>query len=196
MNNLPTDEELVALSLRTPDRFGELVERYASKIESYVHRLTNFATEEIEDLVQDIFIKAYRNLNSFDRSLKFSSWIYRIAHNEAISLYRHHTSRPETVALDKDREDSDDQSWLEVLDDGTNLEQELNSKINSQIVRHALLQLPAHYRDILLLRYVEDKSYEEIGDILKKPAGTVATHLNRAKNELKSLLTKYYGSHQ
>jgi RNA polymerase sigma-70 factor (ECF subfamily) len=63
-------------------------------------------------------------------------------------------------------------------------------------VRALLKKLPSHYREILLLRYVEDQSYEEIGDILKKPAGTVATQINRAKNELKSLLTKYYESHE
>ncbi|MDD5489902.1 MAG: sigma-70 family RNA polymerase sigma factor, partial [Candidatus Moranbacteria bacterium] len=77
-----TDEEMVALTLKNQDYFACLVERYEPKLMRYIRRISAATQEDAEDLLQDVFVKVYRNLNDFDQKLKFSSWIYRIAHNQ------------------------------------------------------------------------------------------------------------------
>src|SRR5665648_188700 len=79
-----TDNELVKLSLDNPDHFFCLTKRYESKLLRYIMRISKFSHEDAEDVLQDVFIKTYYNLNEFDSELKFSSWIYRIAHNQTI----------------------------------------------------------------------------------------------------------------
>lgn len=83
-----SDNELVGLSLREPRYFAVLVDRFEAPLARYIGRLGRFSTEDVEDILQNIFLKLYENLNGFDTDLKFSSWAYRIAHNEAISYYR------------------------------------------------------------------------------------------------------------
>ena len=78
------DEQLVQLSLNNQDYFYYLMKRYEIKLLRYIKRLTTVSPEEAKDIIQEIFIKVYRNLNGFNPKLKFSSWIYRIAHNEII----------------------------------------------------------------------------------------------------------------
>ncbi|MFH1582108.1 MAG: sigma-70 family RNA polymerase sigma factor [Pseudomonadota bacterium] len=85
--NMP-DEQLVQLSLKDQGCFYYLMKRYEIKILRYIKRLTTASQEEAEDIIQEVFIKVYRNLNGFNQKLKFSSWIYRIAHNEIINQYR------------------------------------------------------------------------------------------------------------
>ncbi|MEY2665749.1 MAG: hypothetical protein RLZZ480_854, partial [Candidatus Parcubacteria bacterium] len=91
----PSDEEIVRLTLKDPNQYGLLMERYEAKLKRYIIRLGVRNVDDQLDVLQEIFIKAYRNLNGFDTNLSFSSWIYRIAHNEAISFYRKKNVRPE-----------------------------------------------------------------------------------------------------
>src|SRR6056297_1971692 len=114
-----SDSELVELSLQHPDYFACLINRYEGKLTSYVRRLTNLDEEEIQDVLQDVFIKVYQNLNNFDARLKFSSWIYRITHNQVISNFRKVQSRPQTVAMEVE----DD--WLENLASNLNTSAEV-----------------------------------------------------------------------
>ena len=83
-----TDEALVKHSLQDENAFYFLMKRYEPVLLRYIHRMTQVSHEEAEDLLQEIFIKIYRNLNGFDTNLKFSTWVYRIPHNEIISQYR------------------------------------------------------------------------------------------------------------
>ena len=89
------DEEIVAISLQRKEVFGVLVRRYEERLSRYLRRLGVFRKEDVEDVLQNVFLKAYRNLNAFDQRLKFSSWIYRIAHNETVSFFRARSVRPE-----------------------------------------------------------------------------------------------------
>ena len=91
----PSDEEIVKLTVENKEHFGVLVDRYQAKLTRYITRLGVRDPEDQSDVLQDIFLKTYRNINGFDTSLKFSSWVYRIAHNEAISWYRKKNVRPE-----------------------------------------------------------------------------------------------------
>ena len=92
---LPSDEELVSLTIADKQQFGVLIERYEQKLTRYVTRLGVKNPDDQLDVMQEVFLKIYKNLNGFDTKLSFSSWAYRIAHNEAISWYRKRNVRPE-----------------------------------------------------------------------------------------------------
>lgn len=172
------------MSLANKDVFAYLVERYQAKLGRYIRRISGFNEEETADVLQDVFIKAYLNLNDFDKKLKFSAWVYRITHNQVISQYRHLKVRPRAVIA------ADDESVANKFADGADLERELDRKYSTVAVQAALRRLPYKYREILILRFLEDKSYEEISAILRKPVNTVGTLINRAKKELKRLINK------
>jgi RNA polymerase sigma-70 factor (ECF subfamily) len=173
-----TDEELVALTLKSQDYYTCLVARYESKIMRYIKRISSFSKEDAEDILQEVFIKVYRNLNDFDQKLKFSSWIYRIAHNEVISHFRKMKSRPVLVTTEADE-------WLKTIAGNDDLEKELDRKFTSEEIRNILSKMDLKYKEVLALRYLEEKDYREISDILEKPMGTVATLINRAKKQFK-----------
>ena len=175
-----SDVELVRLTLEDQAVFACLIERYEHQLTVYVRRISNFCEEDIEDVLQDVFIKVYRNLNGFDRSLKFSSWIYRITHNEVISRYR---KQKRIVKMSEEIND-------EVLDSivaEVDIEGELDREQTGKIINTVLGEMDLKYKEIIVLRYFEEKSYREISDILKKPEGTVATMLNRAKKQFNKI---------
>lgn len=179
-----TDEELVSLSLRNKDAFAYLVNRYQAKLARYIRRISKFDEEETADILQDVFIKAYLNLNDFDKRLKFSAWIYRITHNQVISQYRRLRVRPQAVIA------VEDESVANQFTDGIDLAHDLDQKYSAAAVRAGLEKLSYKYQEALVLRYLEEKSYEEISVILRKPVATVGTLINRAKKELQQLINK------
>ena len=177
-----TDAEVVALSLTEREAFAAIVGRYEAKLDRYVRRLGVSRAEDRQDILQDIFIKVYRNLLAFDQTLSFSSWIYRIAHNETMSWFRRRKARPDHMLV----EDGDEA--LSFLSDGRSTDEFTIAREDQDAIRAALKEIPPKYRDVILLRYFEEKSYEEIGDILQIPIGTVATLVYRAKDRLKHAL--------
>lgn len=179
-----TDEELVKLTIENQDFFAHLMNRYEDKLSKYIKRISNFSTEEAEDVLQNVFIKVYKNLNDFDVDLKFSSWIYRITHNETISAHRKKTRRPESIP----GEEND--IALENLVSEMDIEKEIDTKIINKRIYKIFDELDDKYKDVLILNYFEEKSYKEISDILKKPMGTVAALINRAKREFRKELEK------
>ena len=95
-----TDKELTELALANPDDFGALVDRYWSRLFSYVRRTTYFTKEDIEDILQEVFVKVYRYLNDYDNSMTFSTWIYQITRNTVIDEIRKRKSRPQSMRLE------------------------------------------------------------------------------------------------
>ncbi|TSC94849.1 MAG: RNA polymerase sigma-70 factor, ECF subfamily [Candidatus Berkelbacteria bacterium Athens1014_28] len=91
------DNELVEASKSNPEIFGELILRYQERLFRFIRRISYFCIEDIDDIVQETFIKAYRSLNIFDTDLKFSTWIYQIARNATIDAIRKKQTRPQTV---------------------------------------------------------------------------------------------------
>jgi RNA polymerase sigma-70 factor (ECF subfamily) len=175
----PSDEELVKLTLTDKSNFGMLVDRYEAKLTRYIARLGIRDLDDQLDVLQEIFLKAYRNLNAFDESFKFSSWIYRIAHNEAISWYRKKNVRPEGHLV----ADGDEiTTFLSAKEDAPDVD--FDKQINAQAVNEALLKIDEKYREVIILRFFEHKEYEEISDILKIPVGSVGTLLHRGKKQL------------
>lgn len=176
-----SDEEIVTMALTEKAFFGHIVSRYEEKLGRYVQRLGIRDGEDMQDVLQEIFIKVYKNLNGFDTSLSFSSWIYRIAHNEAISFYRKKHVRPEghLVATPED-------VFAILADSQETQEVAFDKSINSDVLNTAIETLHEKYRAVLVLRFFEHKEYDEISDILKIPIGSVGTLIHRGKQQLRT----------
>ncbi|MEI8174534.1 MAG: RNA polymerase sigma factor [bacterium] len=179
-----TDQEIIVATLHDKHAFSEIVKRYEMPISRYVRRLGCKDDSDVKDVLQEIFIKVFVNLNDYDPSLKFSSWLYRIAHNETISFFRKKNTRPSVLSLNME----DSEVFFAQLADDEDFVELAIKKDDSNIIYSILNQLDSKYKEVLMLRFLEDKSYTEISDILKIPEGTVATLLNRGKKELKILL--------
>ncbi len=178
---LLSDEEVLKRSLIERNLFAYIIERYEKRLRAYIGRKSNASPADQDDILQNIFIKVYKNMKEFDPSLRFSSWIYRIAYNEMVDWYRKKKREPQ-VSFDAD------ETILYSLaseDDSSSVALHEEQKV---ILRKALKSLDAKYQNIIELRFYEEKSYEEIADILQIPPGTVAIHLSRAKKILKDLL--------
>jgi RNA polymerase sigma-70 factor, ECF subfamily len=176
--NQLTDEQLIEI-VRTSDKnqYAELMHRYESKLLRYV---TYLVTDEqlAADIVQETFIKAYIHANGFNLKQKFSSWLYRIAHNQAINAVTHH----KPVVRESD--------MFTLVESTENIEDDFIRKELHTQLHHCLSELPVQYREPLVLFFLEEKSYQEISDILRLPMGTVSTRINRAKQFVKTLCQK------
>ncbi len=177
------DGALVARALRDPNAYGAIVLRFEAALKRYVRRLLGRHAQSAEDVLQDVFIKAYVNLNDYDTSRPLAPWLYRIAHNEAVSFLRKRSSEPQVI------DGEDGRFLLERMRDETLADGRVRFDLTESGVNGALIELDPRYRDVLVLRYLEDKSYDEISDILQMPPGTVATRIRRGLERLKSTLT-------
>jgi len=184
-NHNQKDEDIVLRALEEPNSFGHIIERYEAKLRRYISRLGVKNPEDAADVLQEIFIKAYINLNSFDTSLSFSSWIYRIAHNEAVSWYRKKNVRPEGHLI---IEGDEVLSLLSSKQEGVELQ--FDHQINAAELNKALNKIEPKYTRVLLLRYFEEKEYSEISDILRIPVGSVGTLIARGKKQLQTVLNR------
>jgi RNA polymerase sigma-70 factor (ECF subfamily) len=181
----PTDSELVARALETPRAFGAIIELYEQPLLRYVMRLSDVSREDAEDVLQETFLKVYQHLNDYDESLSLSSWLYRIAHNQVISEWRKRKARPHGHVTDvEDYVINTIAKDFETLND-------IDAQLLKQRISGMLAQLDVKYREVLVLYFFEDKSYKEIADILRKPPGTIATLLNRAKKKFFYLYQTY-----
>ena len=176
------DEKLVKLSLEDSKNYRYLVERYEGKLMRYIRRLLYVNTEDAEDILQEVFIKAYRNLNSFNPRYKFSNWIYRIAHNEAVSFLRKNKKRKLEITNDPEKD------IFENLASDLDLEKEYMEKDSAKRVEKILAKLDTKYRDALVLKFLEGMDYNEISEILHIPSGTVGSLISRAKIKLKDMM--------
>lgn len=184
-----SDSELVKLSLKDSECFSELVNRYEKRLFRYVKRFSGLSDQSIEDVLQEAFIKIYINLNDYNSDFSFSSWAYRIAHNEGVN-YLKKNKKILTVPLETDDEEAG--NLIEVLKSEIDVEKDTSEKDMAQRIRKSIHMLPEKYRDVLILRYLEDLDYKEISDVLRMPMGTVATTINRAKEKFKKIAVKMH----
>lgn len=171
------DNELVEASKSDPEVFGELVSRYQERLFRFIGRISYFCNEDIEDIMQETFMKTYRSLNIFDTHLKFSTWIYQIARNTTIDAIRKKQIRPQTVCLEQD-------DVMKFLRSDSDMQIHLETKEQLKIIQGIISTLPHTYREVMILRFLEEKNYEEIMDIVQKPKGTVAALINRGRKML------------
>jgi RNA polymerase sigma-70 factor (ECF subfamily) len=159
------------------------MKRYEAKLLNYILKISNISREDGEDILQEVFIKAYQNLNDFDLNFKFSNWIYSIAHNTTISAFRKKKVRPQTVSWE-------DEDLNNILESTLDVENTSLQKLTYKQILKIINRLPLKYKDVLILKFVEGKDYREISDILRKPMGTIATLINRARKSLIQELEK------
>jgi RNA polymerase sigma-70 factor, ECF subfamily len=175
------DNELIRLSFENLDYFSCLYNRYETELIKYTRRISGIDHEESQDILQEAFIKIWRNLNEFDTSLKVSSWIYRIVHNETISYMR----KKKSYGKDKTH---DVELFRNILSE--EIESQTHTEEQISIMLDALDHLPIKYKEVLILKFLEQKSYTDISDILKIPEGTVAIRINRAKSAIRGHFSK------
>jgi len=178
-----TDEQLVALSLKNQEYYWCLMTRYEDKLLHYILKISNFGREDAEDILQEVFIKVYENLNDFDTSWKFSNWIYRITHNITISAYRKKKVNPQLVSWDYE-------GLNNLIESTSNIEKDAFQNLSYESILKIISRLPLKYKEVLILKFMENKDYQEISDILHKPMGTIATLIRRAKKVLQQELAK------
>jgi len=178
-----TDEQLVVLTLKNQEYYLCLMKRYEDKLFNYISKISNISKEEAEDILQEVFIKVYQNLNDYDSNSKFSSWIYRIAHNATISAFRKKDVRPQSVPWDNEE-------LINIMKSTSNIEKDIIQQSTYKQILNIIDSLPFKYKEVLILKFVENKDYREISDILHKPMGTIATLINRAKKSLNQELDK------
>jgi len=178
------DEEISLLVQNgNQDAFAEIISRYTDKLNRYLYKfLSN--SEDVEDLLQDIFIKCFVNIKSFDTNQRFSPWIYRIAHNEAINLIKKNSKIPfsfdifdETLSFihPKAKENSEDEAERKIIK--SHLDEILND-------------IDKKYKEIIVLYFYEDLSYKDISDILKIPISLVGVRIQRGKEQVKKAFEK------
>jgi RNA polymerase sigma-70 factor, ECF subfamily len=174
-----SDEEIAKLVLENQEYFLVIIERYKVKLFTFIRRITNASIEDAEDILQDIFLKIYLNLNDFDGDLKFSSWAYAITRNQVISRHRKLQVRAEGHKADIEEESAE--KFISNFD----IERDIDSGILKERVGKVLDNLNDKYKEVLILKFLEEKNYKEISDIIKCPIGTVGSTMNRAKEIFK-----------
>ncbi|MBC7074166.1 RNA polymerase sigma factor [Candidatus Parcubacteria bacterium] len=178
-----TDEEICkAVQKGDIEAFGILVERYERKMKIYFQKFLS-QKEDVEDLVQNVFLKAFENIQSFDPKRKFKSWIYQIAHNELVNALKRKT-RFSFLSLD---------TFLPYLSLKSEIEETIDRKKMKEELEKCLEKLDQKYREVIFLFYFENLSYSEISEILKIPVSTVGIRLKRAKEKIKKLFEKNHG---
>lgn len=174
------DEEVVVLVQNgNSDAFGEVMKRYEAKMRRYATRFFR-EKEEITDLVQDVFIKVYTNIQSFDKSQRFSPWIYRIAHNEFVNKIAWKSIR-NYVPLDTE-------DFIPQFAADENVMREAIKTDEKTIMEKYLSELDDKYKTPIIMFYYEDLSYDEISEMLQIPPNTVGVRIKRGKDKLKEII--------
>jgi len=165
--------------------FAELMTRHRGPLFNMLFNMVR-NKEETEDLVQEAFMKAFAALDTFNKEFAFSTWLYKIAINTTIDHLRRKKLR--TYSLDKPVEAKDGDLKRELPDLYASTDHDLLSSEKSALIATAIAELPDHYREAIILRHTEEKSYEEIAEITKVPLGTVKARIFRAREMLKHKL--------
>ena len=167
--------------------FQELVDRYQTRLLNFIYR-TIGDREKAEDLVQEVFIRVYRHLHRFDRSKKFSTWIYTIASNLAKNELRNRSRNPLVLFQTIRKNWQDDDRPLQFEDSSMRPDDLYRKRHLRALVEESVAQLPEHHREVFVLRELEGKSYEEIAEITNTNLGTVKSRLNRARSSFAEII--------
>jgi len=180
-----SDQELVIGAFEDADNFGHIIDRYEKPLDRYIKSISGATPEDRQDLLQDIFLSVYENLKGYNPRMKFSSWIYRIAHNKTISWWRKHKKEFSNISVEEHID------FVATLFNENNIEQDLDREHLVDAATYALKHIKDQYRQILILGFWEEKSYKEIADIMNSSVGTVGTRMKRAKKQFIIKFNKY-----
>ena len=179
--NAVADSELVARAVTgREESFEELVRRYQRPISAYVYRMVGDYDSAL-DLTQEVFIKIYASLARYRPEFKFSTWIYKIAHNAAIDHLRRNTTRDQSLICESDGT----QYEIPIKSSKPTPEQESERRERRTEIESVVSQLPHAYKDLILLRHSHDLSYDEIAEVTGLPLGTVKNRLFRAREMMR-----------
>ncbi len=182
------DAELVKLVLAgDTELYAVLVNRYRTRVSRYVERFT-YDVEDARDVTQDVFVKVYGALDSFDPHFKFSTWLFRIAGNAAIDHLRRRRVR--TLPLEYPSGEDGEMRAVDPPEVRPNPHEELTRRRLRDALSAAIDRLPDDYRELISLRHYGEMPYEEIADLKGMPLGTVKNKLFRARQALRDLLPK------
>jgi RNA polymerase sigma-70 factor (ECF subfamily) len=176
------DSILIEQALAGDQRaFHKLRLKYFSSVFNLINRMIH-SREEVEDLTQEAFIKAFTSLGSYNEEYSFSTWLYKIATNNAIDHVR--KRKLQTFSIDRPIESEENDFSFELPDTEPEPDQELIATQRKKMLDDAMDSLPAKYRQVILMRHVDEKEYREIAKVLKLPLGTIKAHIFRARELL------------
>lgn len=173
-------EKIIARARRgDADAFEQLVAAYRDQVFRLALRMCG-SEADADEVAQEAFLSAWKALPNFRGESQFSTWLYQLSTHAAIDLMRR----------EKRQIAADDITEVSAADPAPSPQQQAEQSEQREIVRDAILQLAPEQREVVVLRFMEELSYEEIGAVLKLPSGTVKSRLNRAKAQLKEILSK------
>jgi RNA polymerase sigma-70 factor (ECF subfamily) len=167
--------------------YRAILKKYHDQVYNLLYRMVH-DKDEVEDLTQEAFIKAFNSLANFNEEFAFSTWLYKIATNNCIDYIR--KKKLATFSIDKPIESKDGEYSFEIPDSTYEPDKTLIAGQRTKILEEAVNALPEKYRQVILMRHTEDKDYQEIADTLKLPLGTVKAHIFRAREILYKKLKK------
>lgn len=180
------DTRLVKLARKGDHHaFAEIVSLYKDKLYHLAYRMTG-SRQEAEDVVQDTFLRVFKNLDSFDEKQKFSTWIFRIATNQCIDRLRKKRKMYSLDAESSDHEGFD--GYAMMPGDDRTPERELLLSETQELIQKAMETLPPKYKSVMILRYMQDLSLQEISDVMGMPVTTVKTRVHRGREFLRKRL--------
>lgn len=161
--------------------YKKLVDKYERALFFHILKMIK-DREQVEDLVQETFVKAFDNLNTYSTNYAFSTWLYRIATNHTIDYLR--KKKLKTLSIDEPMKTRDGEMEMQLPDESAGTDRNIIRKQRQKIVQKAIKELPKKYRLVIEMRHMEEKSYQEIADVLDLPLGTVKAHIFRARELL------------
>ena len=184
------DEDLMEhFQAGTVEAFNILVERYSERLTHYLYGFLA-DTKRCEDLLQETFLRVYRNRHSYQRIAKFSTWLYTIAGNLARSEYRKRKRRRmySIQSVNRDNEEYE----MAIPDETFAPDKHAESSLQDKYIQDALFQIPQTFREVVVLRDIQQLAYDEIAKITGLPMGTVKSRINRGRTKLQLLLKDIY----
>lgn len=187
-----TDEDVMEqLQTGVVQAFDIIVQRYKDRLHNFLYRYTH-NHEDCEDLVQETFLRVYRSRHSYERIAKLSTWMYTIALNLAKTMYKK-KKRMTTVSMHEDPDDSESRE-MQFEDTVVLQDDQLHQKMSVAQLEEALMKLNEDFREVIVLRDIQQLTYEEIAEITDTAMGTVKSRINRARQQLQDLIGDYVKS--
>lgn len=176
------DDKLVASAVKgNQEAFRKLVNKYQTPLYYHVVKMVK-DREQVEDLIQEAFVKAFDNLKSYNTSYAFSTWLYRITTNHTIDYLR--KKKLQTMSINEPVKTRDGEMNVQLPDADAGADRSIIRKQRQKIIRDAIHDLPEKYRQVIEMRHLEELSYQEISEALDLPLGTVKAHIFRAREML------------
>jgi RNA polymerase sigma factor (sigma-70 family) len=186
LESLKEDHQLIRDALGgDQDSFSKIMEKYKDSVGNIIYRIIH-DKDELDDLTQETFIKAFASLKSFNDQYSFATWLYKIATNNCIDYLR--KKKLKTFSINRNIEHEEGSSAFELPDTSYEADRYLIEEQRKRVIQDAINSLPEKYKMVITLRHQEEKNYDEIAEILEIPIGTVKAHIFRAREMLNKYL--------